>query len=88
VALLAAWNAPLVQDPVIDGAVDGVNDTDGIEVTSAAFGPAFSKGLFVAQDGSNTRPAGSQNYKLVPWEAIAARFNPPLLVEPGVDPRK
>jgi len=73
---------------IADGVVDGVNDTDGIEVVSAALGPAFPKGLFVAQDGANTRPAGNQNYKLVPWEAIAGKFSPPLLVEPGVDPRK
>lgn len=67
---------------IADGAVDGVNDTDGIEVVSAALGPAFPKGLFVAQDGSNTRPAANQNYKLVPWDAIASTFSPPLLVAP------
>jgi len=72
---------------ITDGAVDGVNDTDGIEVVSAALGPNFPKGLFVAQDGSNTRPSANQNYKLVPWDAIASKFNPPLKVEPGVDPR-
>jgi 3-phytase len=73
---------------IVDGAHDGVSDTDGIEVVSAALGPAFPKGLFVAQDGSNTRPSANQNFKLVPWEAIAAKFSPPLLVEPAVDPRK
>jgi 3-phytase len=71
---------------ISDGVVDGVNDTDGIEVTSAALGPAFPKGLFIAQDGSNTRPSANQNYKLVPWDAIAARFTPPLIIEP-VNPR-
>ncbi len=70
-----------------DGAVDGVSDTDGIEVVSAALGPSFPRGLFVAQDGSNTGPAANQNYKLVPWEVIAGKFVPPLLVEP-VDPRR
>ena len=69
------------------GVHDGVNDTDGIEAVSAALGPAFPKGLFVAQDGSNTRPAANQDFKLVPWEAIASKFTPPLLVEPGIDPR-
>ena len=71
---------------VADGAVDGVSDTDGIDVASAALGPAFPKGLFVAQDGSNTRPSANQNFKLVPWEAIAAKFTPPLIVE-TTDPR-
>jgi 3-phytase len=72
---------------IADGAVDGVNDTDGIEVVSASLGPAFPQGLFVAQDGSNTKPAANQNFKLVPWEAIAGKFVPPLLVEPA-DPRR
>jgi len=71
---------------IADGAVDGVNDTDGIEVTSAALGPAFPKGLFVAQDGSNSRPAANQNFKLVPWEEIASKFTPPLLMEPPAAP--
>jgi 3-phytase len=65
---------------IVDGAVDGTSDTDGIEVTSAALGPAFPKGLFVAQDGSN--PGANQNYKLVPWERIAGAFAPPLRVAP------
>jgi 3-phytase len=71
-----------------DGIHDGVNDTDGIEVLPAALGPAFPKGLFVAQDGSNTRPAANQNFKLVPWESIAEKFTPPLLVDPSLDPRE
>lgn len=49
--------------------VDGVTGTDGIDVTNSPLGPAFPKGLFVAQDGSND--VGSNNYKLVAWEAIA-----------------
>jgi len=61
VTLLAARSAPLVQDPVVDVAADGVNDAEGIEVVGAALGPAFPKGLFVARDGSNTRLAGNQN---------------------------
>jgi 3-phytase len=61
---------------IVDGDVDGCSDTDGIEATSAALGPAFPRGLFVAQDGSNQ--GGNQNCKLVPWERIAAAFTPPL----------
>jgi 3-phytase len=72
---------------IADDVVDGVSGSDGIEVVSAALGPAFPKGLFVAQDDSNTRPAANQDFKLVPWEAIAGRFSPPLLVEPTIDPR-
>src|SRR5882672_5614149 len=50
----AGSNAYVGTFRIVDGAVDGVNDTDGIEVTSAALGPAFPKGLLVVQDGSNT----------------------------------
>jgi 3-phytase len=49
---------------------DGVSDTDGIEVTTARLGRAYPGGLFVAQDGNNNRPR-HQNFKLVPWRAIA-----------------
>ena len=58
-----------------DGAIDGTFDTDGIEACARPLGPAFPKGLFVAQDGANTDAAGQplpQNFKLVAWEKIAA----------------
>ena len=48
--------------------IDGTEDTDGIDVTTADLGATFSGGLFVAQDGEND--SGNQNYKLVPWEAV------------------
>lgn len=57
-----------------DSGVDGVSDTDGIEVTSQPLGSRFPHGLFVAQDGSNDD--GHQNFKLVSWADIA-----PLLAE-------
>jgi 3-phytase len=65
------------------GRVDGVSNTDGIEVTSHALGPAFSKGLFVAQDGRNLEAyvlRKRQNFKLVQWEAIANHFEPSLKI--------
>lgn len=53
------------------GAIDAVSETDGIDVTSANLGGVFAKGMFVAQDGVNTDPDGNQNFKMVPWSAIA-----------------
>jgi 3-phytase len=44
--------------------IDEVNDTDGIDATTANLGPRYAKGLFVAQDGRND--SGNQNFKLVP----------------------
>lgn len=51
------------------GGVDGVQHTDGIDVTTTSLGPAFAGGVFVAQDGRN--PGGNQNFKLVHWPEIA-----------------
>jgi 3-phytase len=48
--------------------VDGAEETDGIDVTTANLGPAFPNGVFVAQDGYNDR--GNQNFKLVPLQLI------------------
>jgi 3-phytase len=52
--------------------IDGTSETDGLDVTSAAVGPAYPDGLLVVQDGRN-EPAGQrQNFKLVSWRAVAA----------------
>ena len=56
-------------DPV--AGIDGVSETDGLEVTSRSAGPGFAGGLMVAQDGRNVSPPEPQNFKLVPWERIA-----------------
>ncbi len=49
-------------------AVDGCEETDGIDVTTANLGSAFPNGVFVVQDGFNDK--GNQNFKLVPLQAI------------------
>lgn len=51
------------------GAVDGVKQTDGIEVSSKAFNSQFPLGIFVVQDGKNSRE--NQNFKIVDWRQIA-----------------
>ncbi|WP_164156486.1 phytase [Sandarakinorhabdus rubra] len=52
---------------IVDGALGGTQETDGIEVITGDFGPAFPGGLMVAQDGEN-QPA--QNFKLVGWDRV------------------
>lgn len=47
------------------GGIDGVDDTDGIEVATGSLGPRFPRGVFVVQDGTNDD--GNQNFKLVAW---------------------
>ena len=51
--------------------IDGISETDGLDVSSANLGGAYAGGLFVAQDGRNIAPPERQNFKLVPWSAIA-----------------
>ncbi len=56
-----------------DGArgIDGISETDGLDVSSRNLGPGFETGAMVAQDGRNVLPVENQNYKTVPWSAIA-----------------
>lgn len=61
--------------------IDAVSDTDGIDVTNLALGAAFPAGVFLAQDDS--KPNANQNFKLVPWPAIASAATPPLIVDPS-----
>lgn len=55
--------------------IDGVSETDGLEVSSANLGGPLSGGVFLAQDGRNISPPQYQNFKLVPWSAIAEALN-------------
>ena len=61
---------------------DGVEGTDGLDVTSSMTGDKFQHGFLVVQDGSNidnNRPA-PQNFKIIPWDSIAFKFLPNLKV--------
>lgn len=60
---------------VAAGMVGSTEETDGIEVVTGDFGPAYPGGLFVAQDGQNG--AGAQNFKLVAWDDIATALGLP-----------
>jgi 3-phytase len=68
-------NAFIAEFRISGGVVDGVSNTDGIEVTNHALGPNFPRGILVAQDGKNIDSILSsrrQNFKLVAWESIAS----------------
>lgn len=54
------------------GRFGSTQETDGIAVTTGDFGPAFPRGLMVAQDGENS-PA--QNFKLVGWGRVKAALH-------------
>jgi 3-phytase len=51
------------------GTVDGVSDTDGVDVVTASAGPGFEHGLLVVHDGTNTGGTYS-NLKYVPLEQV------------------
>ncbi len=48
--------------------IDGVEETDGIDVTTTGLGPDFPSGVFVAHDGIND--TGNQNFKLAPYQRV------------------
>ncbi|MGV8836149.1 phytase [Cellvibrio sp.] len=50
--------------------IDGVSETDGLEVTHANLGGAFGEGMLVVQDGHKVMPEAPQNFKYVSWEKI------------------
>lgn len=58
---------------ITDGNVDGVEETDGIDIFSTYLNEDFKHGLLLVQDGYNSdgKQAVAQNFKLVPWENVA-----------------
>lgn len=59
---------------IVDDAAQGINgaeETDGLDVTSFNLGGVYAQGLLVVQDGDNRLPTAHQNFKLVPWQAVA-----------------
>ncbi|WP_158548711.1 phytase [Parvularcula marina] len=54
--------------------IDGAEETDGIEASSAAL-PGYPKGVFLVQDGFNMPEGSTQNYKYVDWRDIEAALD-------------
>jgi 3-phytase len=54
--------------------IDGVEETDGLEVCNLNLGPAFPNGLLVLQDGYNFHEGrlSSQNVKFIAWDAVVS----------------
>lgn len=65
---------------IVEGIIDGVDETNGLDVTNIPLGRTFPNGLMVVQDGSNKNRGVSapQNFKLVRWDSVAVKFSPPL----------
>ncbi len=71
---------------VTGNGIDGVSNTDGIDVTNFGLGAGFTCGVFVAQDDSNGTE--NQNFKLMAWEDVITCANPPLDIDLRWDPRR
>jgi len=56
---------------ITDGTIDGVEETDGLDITTVAL-PGFPKGMLVVQDGFNYdgKNKKSQNYKYISWDEV------------------
>jgi 3-phytase len=63
----------VIADPT--NGIDGISETDGLDVSSANLGPGFEQGAMIAQDGRNMLPVENQNFKFVPWSIIAKSLN-------------
>src|SRR3546814_14991855 len=50
------------------GAVDGTQETDGIELAVGDFGATYPRGLLVPQDGDTAHAA--QHFKLLSWADV------------------
>ncbi len=61
---------------IADGDIDGVEETDGIDVTNVPLGSQFPKGMLVVQDGYNYdgKKLKSQNFKYISWKEIEELF--------------
>lgn len=55
-------------------AMEGTEETDGLDACNLSFGDAFPKGLLVVHDNRSSKGGGS-NFKLISWEAIAQKLN-------------
>ncbi|MBN2173652.1 MAG: phytase [Bacteroidales bacterium] len=63
--------------------IDGVSETDGIDVINLGLGEKFPHGIFIAQDGYNMETGNltNQNFKIVGWDKIANIFEPKLIID-------
>ncbi len=69
---LSEQNNYITSFVVNDKTYDGIEETDGLDVSPIPMGDAFPKGIFVAQDGFNMdgETSVNQNFKIVSFEKI------------------
>lgn len=50
--------------------IDGVSETDGLDLSSRPLGPDYPAGVLVVQDGFKRLPSGPQNFKIIDWREV------------------
>ena len=73
-------NKYLTSFKIIDSpTIDGVEETDGLDVISDSLNEDFPRGLLVLQDGFNFKQDTMlpQNFKYVSWKKIEEKLTPP-----------
>lgn len=60
-----------------EAGIDGVSETDGLEVTARNLGGPYGAGMLVVQDGYKRLPDGTQNFKFLPWQDVARALGLP-----------
>lgn len=75
---------------ITDSQIDGIEETDGLDVLNLPLGTKFPNGIFVAQDGFNhdNKKISNQNFKIVSWDKIAKMATPNLIIDNQYDFRK
>ncbi|HOI53547.1 MAG TPA: phytase, partial [Azonexus sp.] len=60
-----------------EAGIDGVSETDGLEVTARNLSGPYGAGMLVVQDGYKRLPDGTQNFKYLPWQDVARALGLP-----------
>jgi len=71
------YRGSFVVADLLDGSLDGAGETDGLDVSSATFSDGYPRGLLVVQDGENTLPSASQNFKYISWQRVEEALSLP-----------
>lgn len=63
---------------IVDGVIDGVEETDGIDAIVTPLGDNFPNGILVVQDGFNYdgKKKKSQNFKIIDWRKVKNILQP------------
>ncbi|KAF0239551.1 MAG: hypothetical protein FD181_139 [Prolixibacteraceae bacterium] len=61
---------------ILEGTIDGVEETDGLDISNVPL-PGFPKGILVVHDGFNYdgKKKKSQNFKYISWEEVVKVLN-------------